>query len=427
MAYISPSDIRNRLSLDSFKPSDSVLNDFISKAEEELKALLGGSLTKAVLVEYEKDEIKSLSLSDFKSIIKVLHNGREVKEFSDEELLNNPDLEEVSDSSVDYWNSSAGSGDSLSHDSDNFYTFAHSLKITKGGSEESYWYSDSLSVSDQCYYKASARIKVDSNTSGNTYLKLQFLDEDESPVKTYTSPAVTLEITQPSSATTLSIVSDSSSDDWQTLMIFGVVDGIRKMVSVELNGTSTVTTSEKFSEIISIKKSNSTSGTITVKDSGGSTLASLDSSTEEVNEWIKTEVIGSPPADAYYMRVLFSCSSSSGSAYADHFKLRKQNWFLMGDGIHFTDARSGLFEIIYEKSQVPKQVHELIRDLASLFTLLYLNGADTSGINYAALKNAQFTSLSYRYLFDDIRRAFERNLEKYLAINQAAFLVSEFE
>jgi len=423
MAYVTKSEIRNRLALDAFKPSDTILDDLIEKAENELKVMLGDSLFKAKYTRYEREEVDKIELSNFKSITKITIDGVELDEYSDDEILLNPDVETTQNSDVQAWTAVAGSGDTLSHDDSYSYKYTHSLKISKGSSNASYWKSDTHSVSEEIYYKATARIFVDSNTSGNTYLKLEFLDTDENVVKTYTSAAVTKEITQPSSASTISVVSDSSSDTTQSIMIYGVVNNNRTLETVELNGTSSVSTEKSFSQIISVKKSSSTSGTITLKSNGGAvTNCTLSSTENEKNMWVKAEIEGSPTEDSASVRVSFYCDASSGNAYADSFSLRKRQWWTMIDGVHFADKLKGYFEIDYELAEIPMMVRELIRDLSCLYVLVYLSGGDSAGMNYEALKSAQYTSMGFREIYLRILGEFERKLDAYCMIYNPPFL-----
>jgi len=146
MAYVTKSEIRNRLALDAFKPSDTILDDLIEKAENELKVMLGDSLFKAKYTRYEREEVDKIELSNFKSITKITIDGVELDEYSDDEILLNPDVETTQNSDVQAWTAVAGSGDTLSHDDSYSYKYTHSLKISKGSSNASYWKSDTHSV-----------------------------------------------------------------------------------------------------------------------------------------------------------------------------------------------------------------------------------------------------------------------------------------
>lgn len=69
---------------------------------------------------------------------------------------------------------------------------------------------------------------------------------------------------QPSSSSTLSIVSSSASDTTQTLFVRGISSSVEITESITLTGTSTATSSNSFTEIISISKSAATAGKVTI-------------------------------------------------------------------------------------------------------------------------------------------------------------------
>ena len=424
MAYVSKTDVRYRLSLDEFKPSDAILDNLIEKAETELKTILGGSLTYATIIKQEENPVNKISINNFKSIESVTLDGKTIKEFSDSEILINQNVETMQNDEVQAWNESEGTGDTLSQDKSNSYIYTHSLKIAKGAAVNSYWYSDAHSVSET-YYKASARINVDANTEDYTYLKLEFLDTDESIVKTYTSEAISMQITQPTSASVVACVSASATDTNQAIIIRGVANNKTIIEAIQLTGTDSVNSTKEFSEIIEIKKSSATAGTITLtSNSAAVTNATLTANQNEKSKWIEAEITGSPTEDSNTMRVSFYVSSTatSGAAYADNFQLKKQNWFTTIDGIHFNDKKAGLYSIDYEQAQLPELIRELLRDLTVLFVMINLNGADTSGINYDALKSAQFQLPSMIQLYARIYASFRSNLQAYQNIYSADFI-----
>lgn len=78
--------------------------------------------------------------------------------------------------------------------------------------------------------------------------------------------------TQPSSETTIDIVSSSASDTMETIYIRGVSSGVELTETATLNGTSTVTTTNSYSKIITLTKSTTTLGKVTIT-SGSDTLA----------------------------------------------------------------------------------------------------------------------------------------------------------
>ena len=74
---------------------------------------------------------------------------------------------------------------------------------------------------------------------------------------------------QPSSSSTLSIVSDSPSDTTQTVLVRGISASLEVYESVSLNGTSAVITTNSYTRIISISKSAVTSGKVTATSNSG--------------------------------------------------------------------------------------------------------------------------------------------------------------
>lgn len=81
---------------------------------------------------------------------------------------------------------------------------------------------------------------------------------------------------QPSSASQLACVSSSASDTTQKLLIRGVAGGVDVYEEVTLTGTTPVNSANSYSEVESIAKSESTTGTITVtSNSAAVTVISL--------------------------------------------------------------------------------------------------------------------------------------------------------
>lgn len=77
---------------------------------------------------------------------------------------------------------------------------------------------------------------------------------------------------QPTAASTISVVSSSSLDNTQSVLIQGLVSGEDDYEVVSLNGTSAATTSKSFTHIESVTKSEATAGRVTLtSDSGGVT------------------------------------------------------------------------------------------------------------------------------------------------------------
>lgn len=79
---------------------------------------------------------------------------------------------------------------------------------------------------------------------------------------------------QPTAASTLSLVSSSASDTSQVVFIKGLSGGVQVSESVTLTGTTPVVTSNSYTEIISISKSATTvSGITATSNSGAVTVA----------------------------------------------------------------------------------------------------------------------------------------------------------
>lgn len=69
--------------------------------------------------------------------------------------------------------------------------------------------------------------------------------------------------TQPTSASVIEIVSSSSADTTQSVLVKGIVGGQEDYEQVSLNGTTSVFTTRSFSSITSITKSGNTTGRVT--------------------------------------------------------------------------------------------------------------------------------------------------------------------
>jgi hypothetical protein len=69
---------------------------------------------------------------------------------------------------------------------------------------------------------------------------------------------------QPASALAITMVSSSSADTTQTVLVRGISGGVETTTSVTLTGTSTATTTVTYTRIKGISKSATTTGTVTV-------------------------------------------------------------------------------------------------------------------------------------------------------------------
>jgi hypothetical protein len=100
------------------------------------------------------------------------------------------------------------------------------------------------------------------------------LDETGTP-SYYSLTGLTTYQGQPSSASTITIVSGSASDTTQKVRIKGLVSSAQNYELLTLNGTTTVAGTLSFSEVTQISKDNTTTGAITVTDTSGSTTLAV--------------------------------------------------------------------------------------------------------------------------------------------------------
>lgn len=93
-------------------------------------------------------------------------------------------------------------------------------------------------------------------------------------------------IAQPSSASVITVVSDAAGDTTQSIFVRGIVSGVEQTEAVVLTGTSSAATTKSFTRVISLSKSASTTGKVTVtSNSGAVTLASI--APEELDYQVK--------------------------------------------------------------------------------------------------------------------------------------------
>lgn len=77
-------------------------------------------------------------------------------------------------------------------------------------------------------------------------------------------------------ASTVSIVSSSTSDNSQAVTVFGTVSGLPDYETISLNGTTTATGSKSFTEVERVTKNGTTVGSITVtSNSGNNTIVKI--------------------------------------------------------------------------------------------------------------------------------------------------------
>lgn len=421
MAYCSDSDVREIIGIDDYMPSSTVISEFIAKADAKLDQKLAGSAYRTTQVIHYTGDGRFLDLKyNFRSVKKISVNGEEVTEFRQSDLLDDGECDYSSDSTPDYWNELESSGDTLTWDSNYSYTLSRSLKIEKGGASESYWYSDDIEViSTQQEYRAEAKIKVDSNSSGSVYLRLEFRDSDETSLKTFDSPVVTIQITQPSSASAIAVVSTSASDI-QNLIIEGTVNGVHDSEVVAITGTTSVSSSKSFSEITGLRLDSAAVGTITATSNAAVvTNATFTVGQTLKEDWQSVQIEGASPHDVNTARVLLRCTSSSGgSCWGDSFRVYKRNWKPRPSvkNIEFFSSLSkgDSIRASYLRSSLHPFVPIISAKIAALYTLSHITGADTAGENFEDLKAGKYGGAALFSRFKHLRMEIGQDLKDLL-------------
>ena len=400
IAYVTEAQVRYELGLDDYHPSTAVITEFITKSDNEVDSILLDDASRfAEKILYLGDG-RFIPLTHTASEIQKLYiNGVEFREYEKDDMLYDGDVEYTSDTTPDRWTSDAASGDTLTWATDYSYNMYHSLKIAKGGSSASSWYSDEVQdVHDEQEYEASARIKVDSNSSGAVYLRLVYYDADGSVVVTHTSAAVSIEVTQPSSASALAIASSLAADTTQKLIVEGIVDSLEDYEVVTLTGTTSVSTSKSFSYIKGMRLDKAATGTVTAtSNSAVVTNATLTTGQLEKNDWQEVKIAGPAPSSVQYAKVFLRCTSSTGNCWGDAFRLYARNW-----RFHPVDKRIEFFpsniqdesniKIVYLRTQDSELVSNLAAVIAALRCMVWVSGADTDA-DYQNLKLGGYAPL----------------------------------
>lgn len=420
MAYTTVSKVRDNINLDDNNPTTEVVESFINKADREIdEACAGDARRFQELVQYKQNQ-RFLELThDFQKILELKVKSKTVNEFKEHNLLENPELEDGASTTVDDWNDEGGSGDTLSWASDYAFTLNRSIKIAKAAGVNSYWESDELTVDDSREYKAEARIKVDSNTSGNVSLRMVFKDSDSAAQQTFTSKSVSLEITQPSSASVIAVVSNRSTDLTQVITIEGTVDGLNDVETIILEGTSSVSTLKSFSYIKGIRKSSDTDGTVTLtSNSAVVTNATITAKQTQKEDWMKIEVIGSTVEDNQIVTVQFYCSdsTSSGNAWADAFRFTKRQWrpnfAARNIEVFIPLTNDEQVDVTYRRSEVSKIVYDLSMDLASFYIIVDFLGVETTGQSYSDVKYKFFAGELQSPTANALMHSINKNLKR---------------
>ena len=398
MSYCSVQDVRDNINADNTDdPTDAQITKCITRADAELDSACSGdahNFNESVQYSFDKSEYKLRH--DFKEITKVQVQNKVLDEFDENNVIDNGIIEESANGDdPDYWTDSAGSGDTLSWATDYSYTLNRSLKIAKGANVSSTWTSDGQSVDMESDFKATARVKVDSTTSGNVYLKMLFYDESDILVQTFTSAAVTIEITQPTAASAIAIVSSDNDDTTQAVTVVGTVNGLDDVEAVTLTGTTSVSTAKSFSYIKGIRKSADTEGTITCTSNAAAvTNATLTATQSGKNDWIRAEVHGSSsPASGTVKAQFYAETATSGNCWCDDVRITRRNWRplyasrelkILSDKL----SEGDMITVYYKRSQLHPLVKEISKDIASVHIIAGYYGAETAEKSYSDIRYA---------------------------------------
>jgi len=390
MAYCEVDVVRKRINADIDNPPDNVIQDWINKADLEIDALCGGDArTFSESINFQGKRIISTT-HDFISIDSILIDGKEYFEFESKSIIPDGTVEEGTDSTPEYWTANASGSDTLTWDNNESFTLDKSLKIEKGSADNSYWESDTISVNSRIDYLASAYVKPDANTTGNIYLKLIYYNSSNEVVKTYTSAAVTQQIVQASTTSTIDISSSSEDDNASTVLIDGLVNGIRETEAVEVSRTYISTSTKSFSHIYGVRVEGNINGTISIREHGvtDTDLTTLDKNNLSRSEWTKVQIAGSSTSDSASMTIQFYVASTvaTGSCYADNFELNRRNFKPLYSQrsieLQMTCRDLAQINVNYKRSMLDKLVGEISKDLASLFILTRYFGSHETVNNY---------------------------------------------
>ncbi len=402
--YSTATKVRYIAGLDSLHPSDTLINQLISYSDTEIDSWLISAKRYTEKIFYKGDG-KFIDLElPATAILEIWKNNNRILEYTEIDLLDDGDVEIADSTDIlpEYWTADQSSGDTCSWASDYSLNMYRSLKITKASSSTSSWYSDIVDdLDDRQEYKAKARVKVDSNSSGNTILRLAFYDSDNSNLVNFDSQNVTIEITQPTSSSALAIVSTSTADTTQKLIIEGTSSGVDTSESVSLNGTTSASSSNSYTYIKGILLDKACAGTVTItSNSAAVTNATVAAGKTSKKDWQEISVIGKAPYQTSYAKVYLLCSSSTGSCWFDSLRVFKRNWKFMPSEkrLEFFDFinKEDIFRLSYTLSYNNSVIDEISATLAGIRSLIWLSGGDTQA-DYEILKlGGAVTTVSQR-------------------------------
>jgi len=127
-------------------------------------------------------------------------------------------------------------------------------------------------------------------------------------------------------------------------------------------------------------------------DSDGSLIENDDSSNISTEQgWTKTTIDAVAPYNANTAKIFFMHTGTDGSAWADKLKFRKRNW--KGDTTNYAVdfnqklRNNSLLLVKFKLSTASTDITHLANILGAIQCLFYVNGIESSGTNYVALKS----------------------------------------
>ena len=394
MKYSTVNKVRHRVNVTSSELTDSKIQEFIEEAEKYIDQVFNGDprkISKSVDW-FRNQKFIDLDLSEdevLKAIERLWVNGRRIRKMHPNNLLDDGECEEEdsAETNPEYWTSLSSITTATYTWSTTAFKRSRSLQI-ENTADAAEWESDDVTIDDSYNYRAKCQLRLSSDFSGNAYLKIRWYGSGGSVLSTNSSLAKSaVEITQPSSASVIAIVSDDD-DDKINVLVNGIVSGVEASEVVTLNGTTSVSTKQSFSEISSVVKSKESEGTITAtSNSAAVTNCSLTLYEIRKDLWMEILVEATSPANAVTASVVLVHEGSAGSIYGDNFELRKRNWeadearaLIWVPGLILSE--DDIINVEFRRVKHPDLVEDISTNLGAIYALVSLCGGRAAGLNY---------------------------------------------
>ena len=320
----------------------------------------------------------------------------------------------ATDAHVRRYAGNASDADAPSADVTQFITWAdNQIDLMMGGSALKHFFKKIIRDQDKYITVSSSAISAIQEVRVNGVLipeyQLNLLENPEAEDGTDGSP---------DDWTTVSTASNTTYT-WATATVF---KGHR---SLQITKSGADTTSAYYSDSISVEekkmyraegyiKTSSLTGNVYLRiawyDSSDSLIQNDDSTAVSADQdFTLVTVDAVAPYNANYCKVYFMHQGTAGDAYIDNMKFRKRNWkedttnYAVDMNTHLKNGDSFTASMLL--STAPTAVIEAASALAAVKTLFLVNGIDSSGPNFQALKTEvasagqpQFQRLAYSLL-----------------------------